>query len=144
MERNGTRAVLGPFWTHWGFRYWRLLLYDDAIVAWPYTLWESLGVAWRTMTWRDALDPSLLRRDLPRGGDAKRWYGIPLLKKVEMVSGHMRNRLVLTRRSGERHTYVLPLREHTDLCRRKLRELYPGVYAERGFPGTWLGKLLKK
>ncbi len=61
-----------------------------------------------------------------------------------MISSYLQNKLRIEMRSGERQTYVIPIRSHTDLYRRKLREIYPDIYAERDFPKTWLGRLLKR
>jgi hypothetical protein len=97
-------------------------------------------------------DPALaLDERVPAGshGGARRRsgvrrYEISLVRKIEMISSHMQNRVRIEKLSGERHTYVIPVRAATDLYRKKLRELYPDIYAERDFPGTWLGRLLKR
>jgi hypothetical protein len=136
-----------------GFRYWKLHLYDEDIVAYPYTFLESFGVALRLYMGRYSPDPAIASDERMSAGayagtpglssGAKRHY-VSLVRKIEMISSHLQNKLLIEMRSGERQTYVIPIRWHTDFYRRKLRELYPDIYAERDFPGTWLGRLLKR
>lgn len=153
MEQHKVRTVLGPFWTHMGFRYWKLHLYDEDIVAYPYAFLETLGVVVRSFMGKYSPDPEMVRDKRMSVGayagtpgmrsGAKRYY-VSLVRKIEMISSHMQNKLLIEMRSGERQTYVIPIRSHTDFYRRKLREIYPDIYAERYFPGTWLGRLLKR
>jgi hypothetical protein len=153
MEQHIVRSVLGPVWSHGGLKYWKLHLHDYAIVAYSYTFRESFKVAFRLHMERYSPDPGLARDERvstgssagARGGHlAARRYEISLVRKIEMISSHMQNRVRIEKLSGERHTYVIPVRAATDLYRKKLRELYPDIYAERDFPGTWLGRLLKR
>lgn len=61
MDSDLPTIALGPFWCNSGTRAWSLLLAPDRVIAWSYTLRESLQLALRFpfKVWpRDPGEPS--------------------------------------------------------------------------------------
>lgn len=138
------RATIGPLWTHGGLFYWKLYLYDDAVVAFPYGLMGSIAAACRVVTKRRVPEPRSAVKGRRVGTEGARRYELPLISGIEAVSSYAQNSIVITRRSGERHRYTIPLRAETDTYRSLLGALYPEIYTERDFPRTKAGRFLKR
>ena len=147
------KAVIGPVWSSWGRKYWSLLLSTDVIVPYPYWLRESLWLLANYYLKRYEADPGIpLRKEALEGvslehflreRDAHR-IDASTVKRVEVVSSVMQNKIRLVTYSGKQKVYAIMNRALTDSYRKTLKELYPEKYIEVNFPATKLGKMLKR
>jgi hypothetical protein len=146
-------AAIGPVWSGWGGKHWSLFLAPDRIIAYPYSFGESLRLGLRFSLKVRPADPGeaargLVRQNigeegLPRGRGFRR-YPVHLVRSITLRSNSTANTITIRKISGEEDEYSIALRNETDLSRGLLADLYPSLYAEKDFPATAIGKLLRK
>jgi hypothetical protein len=147
------KATIGPVWSSWGWKYWSLLFGKDAIVVYPYKMREAFWLLVNYYFKNYNADPGIqVRREALEGvalesflreRDARR-LDASVIKRVEISSSYMQNRIILVEYSGKKRVYSILNRAMTDTYRQALKELYPEKYIEVDFPRTRLGKILKR
>lgn len=151
LEAKILVAAIGPVWTAFGFRNWSLLLGDEVIVAFPYTFLEAIELNARFNVRGSLQDAGAKIRQLTENGlrtdelpakRAVRRYEIYQIRKIELVSSYMQNRIrIITGKGAD--AYSIAYRQQTTFYREILKRLYPVRYAERNFPTSRLGRVLK-
>lgn len=153
MDSDFFIDAIGPLWSNNGTKTWSLFLAPDRIIAWPYTVAESLRLALRLQLKYWPRDPGadlrgrageeLREADLPRGREVRR-YHVHLLRSLVIQSNSIANTIIFEKLSGETDEYAIALRQETDVYRSILAELYPDKYGEKDFPANAIGRLLRK
>jgi hypothetical protein len=153
FESYRFKVAIGPVASSWGRKYWNLLFGKDAIVAYPYRLPEAIWLLINYYFKNYNTDPGKQIRARALGGvtlesflrerDAHR-IDASIIKRVEISSRYMQNRIRLIEYSGKKRSYSILNRAMTDTYRQALRELYPEKYIELDFPKTRPGKVLKR
>ena len=135
--------TIGPVFSHSGLKNWDLCLAQDAVIAYPRSLWLTVKAGFRaglglsgTMqrVWAKAASP-IGERVLRDEGDASwRRYALPELESVTIrrCAGSA-NEILIKRHVLEPHIYGLGDRTQTDRCRSVLGQLYPRLYREENF-----------
>lgn len=70
-------------------------------------------------------------------------YAVDTLQEIRVESRWMQNAIVFWPLGGSPVAYRLHFREQTDACRQAFKQLYPNIYKELGFDGSFLTRLLK-
>lgn len=71
-------------------------------------------------------------------------HPVHLVRSITLQSNNLANTLTIRKVSGEEDMYSIALRHETDANRELFADLYPSRYAEKDFPVSSLGRLLKK
>jgi hypothetical protein len=130
--------VLGPFYSHWGFKNWLLHLHLAHIEAEPLGIWPSikggaLGASGSQVAAQSAYAPDKNPPSHVRRRSSQHWI-VDELEKIEVRRQlFTANELRLSWRDGRALTLALGFRRSTDAVRQALRARYPALYSERGF-----------
>ena len=137
---------IGPMTTHWGMKLWRLFLGHNEVVACPYAFRDSfrVGMAQETAVVSEPMivprDPEKLRRLLL--SPTARRYRVQQLDSITVRNRMVRNAIEV-RHSGGTDSYGIYHRGLTEHYRSTLRDVYPTLYREAGFPRSLWGRILK-
>ncbi|KRA45351.1 hypothetical protein [Pseudoxanthomonas sp. Root630] len=130
--------VLGPFYSHWGFKNWLLHLHPTHIEAEPLGIWISikggaLGSTGSQAAAQAAYAPDSNPSSLVRRESSRHW-AVDDLEKIEVRRQlFTANEVRLSWRDGRTLLLALGFRRSTDAVRQALRASYPALYAERRF-----------
>jgi hypothetical protein len=130
--------VLGPFYSHWGFKNWLLHLHPAHIEAEPLGIWPSikggaLAASGSQVIAQVAYAPDKNPPSRARRRSSQHWM-VDELEKIEVRRQlFTANEVRLTWRDERALTLALGFRRSTDAVRHALRARYPALYTDRGF-----------
>lgn len=130
--------VIGPFYSHWGFKNWLLHLYPEHIEAEPLGVWLSLkGGAMGAMGSQTAAQSAYAPDSNPSSREQRESsqnWPVGEMEKIEVRRQlFTANEVRLYWRGGRKLVLAIGFRPSTDYVRATLRACYPGLYAERRF-----------
>lgn len=130
--------VIGPFYSHWGFKNWLLHLHPDQIEAEPLGVWLSvkggaMGGSGRQAAAQSAYAPESSPSSFERRKSSQGWPVGELVKIEVRRQVFTANEVRLYWRDGHKLVMAIGFRPSTDHVRASLRACYPGLYAEHRF-----------
>ncbi|MFN7924559.1 MAG: hypothetical protein U0Q16_30940 [Bryobacteraceae bacterium] len=127
---------------------WRLVIWNDEILAWPYGLaegfllglWLELGIGHDPGDF-SSKTPEQLQAALAT--PATQRFAVAELQQITVQCSSLRHKVELTARDGNKTRFGILHRHDLANYQRELRRAFPALYHEAGFPTTLWERIVK-